>query len=189
MKRSTKIMIATGVAIVALGSIGSVVIAKGNDWHQYGRSHQGMMGGGMMAGGMHGQGMTGSPYQMMDKMFKRHDLDNDGTVTQAEVDQQLQNMLNAFDENRDGLLDLSEFQKMWMQNNRERIVDRFQAHDDDGDGRITKDEFMSPMAGIIARHDLNDDGKISMKEIQKQMRGWGHGRNYDNDDDNKSDNK
>ena len=50
--------------------------------------------------------------------------------------------LAAFDQNNDGRLTLEEYQAMWLDAMRERMVDRFQAHDDDGDAVVTVEEFV-----------------------------------------------
>ncbi len=175
MKRKTKIIAAVGVAVVTLGAWGGSVLAKDSRWFNHGRSHHGMM-----SGGMHGP-------QMIEKQFERHDLNKDGTVIQEEVDQLRSDEHKTYDENKDGLINLSEFQNLWIEFNRDRIVDIFQVHDNDGDGKITKAEFLSPMAKIIARHDTNDDGKISMKELRQHTRRWGHKNGYKHDGDNKRD--
>ena len=41
---------------------------------------------------------------------------------------------------------------------RERMVDQFQAHDDDGDGMVTAEEFGERFDRIMSRLDDNDDG-------------------------------
>jgi len=182
MKRHTKIAIAAVVAVIGIGALGSAVVARSQGWHPgYGMHHPGMMG----SMGNHGQMMygMGDHYQMMDKAFKLHDLNGDGAVSQEEMDQFRMQRHQKFDDNKDGQLDLSEFQKLWLQSTRNRMVDRFQAFDDDGNGKVTEDEFRSSMAGMIGRHDMNGDGKVTKKELKNSISGWGHGRYYNDDDD------
>jgi len=191
MKRHTKIAIAAAAAVIGLGALGSAVVAKGQGWHPgYGMYHTNMMGGmqgqGMYGQGMHRQGMMGgmgNRFQMMEDKFESHDLDGNGEVTQTEINQVHMDRLKAADANQDGQLDLEEFQTHWLQSKRNRMVDRFQAFDEDGNGQITEDEFASPMGRMIERHDLDGDGKVTMKELKKHARGWGPGRYMDNDDD------
>ena len=74
-------------------------------------------------------------------LFEAFDANQDGTLTQAEIDQARQAKLTEFDRDGDGSLTLEEYQALWMDAMRERMVDRFQAHDDDGDGMVTAEEF------------------------------------------------
>jgi len=204
MKRHTKIAIAAAVAVIGIGALGSAVVAQGQKWHQgygpgYGMHHANMMGGmqgqgmygrGMQGHGMPGQGMMGNMgnrFQMMEQRFETHDLDGDGAVSQAEIDQFRQDRIKTYDENKDGKLQLSEFEKLWLNSKRDRMVDRFQAFDDDGDGSVTEDEFRSPMGRMIERHDRDGDGKVTLNEMTQHPRGWGAGRNYNDDDANKRD--
>ena len=60
---------------------------------------------------------------------------------------------------------------------RERMVDRFQAHDDDGDGLVTVEEFGEPFDRIISRLDDNGDGQVTQEEIRSR------GRDRDRGDD------
>jgi len=196
MKRQTKIMIAVGVTIISVGTIASTVIAKGPEWRHDSDRHSASMMGGMSGpgrmGGMHGSAMMGGAgqhSQMMEQKFKALDLNNDGSVTQEEMDQTRQERYQKFDDNKDGSLDLSEFQKLWLQSSRSHMVDRFQAFDDDGDGKVTLDEFGAPMAGMITRHDRDGDGNLTMKEMYEHRRGWGHDFYRRDNDDNTDDKK
>jgi len=201
MKRHTKIALAAAVAVIGIGALGSAVAAQGQHrgygpgyGQGYGKHHANMMGGmqgrGMYGRGMHGQGMMGNMgnrFQMMEQKFETHDLDGDGAVSKAEIDQFRQDRLKTYDENKDGKLELSEFEKLWLSSKRDHMVDRFQAFDDDGDGKITEDEFRSPMGRMIERHDRDGDGKVTLNEMRNHPRGWGPGRYYNDDDDNKHD--
>jgi len=208
MKRHTKIAIAAAVAVIGIGALGSAVVAQGQQrgygpgygqgyGQGYGMHRTNMMGGmqgrGMYGPGMQGQGMPGpgmmgnmgNRFQMMEKRFELHDLNGDGAVSQAEIDQFRQDRLKTYDENKNGKLELSEFEKLWLNSKRDRMVDRFQAFDDDGDGSVTEDEFRSPMGRMITRHDRNGDGKVTLNEMTQHPRGWGPGRYYNDDDANK----
>jgi len=206
MKRHTKIALAAAVAVIGIGALGSAVVAQGQ--HRgygpgygpgYGMQHANMMGGmqgqgmygrGMQGHGMSGQGMMGNMgnrFQMMEQKFETHDLDGDGAVSQAEIDQFRQDRLKTYDENKDGKLELSEFEKLWLNSKRNRMVDRFQAFDNDGDGKVTDDEFRTPMGRMIERHDRDGDGKVTLSEMRNHPRGRGPGRYYNDDDANKRD--
>ena len=97
------------------------------------RMHGGMMGGGMMGGGMMGGGM-----------MQKFDTDGDGKVTPEEMRTQLQAKLTEYDSDGDGNLSIAEFEALHSAMIREKMVDRFQDLDADGDGAVTAEEMMAP---------------------------------------------
>jgi hypothetical protein len=104
------------------------------------------------------QGRRGG--DMMDRM-RVFDLDKDGAVTQAEVDRYRQDQIVKFDANKDGTLSLEEYQALWLDGMRERMVRAFQEHDRDGNGQVTAEEFNRRFEGIVARFDRDRDGRLS----------------------------
>jgi Ca2+-binding EF-hand superfamily protein len=117
-----------------------------------------------LAGG--GWGGHGGGY----RLFDAYDANGDGTLTQAEIDQVRQSQLAEFDQNGDGSLSLEEYQALWMDAMRERMVDRFQSHDDDGDGSVTSEEFAEPFDRLVSRLDRNEDGEVTADEIRRRHR-------------------
>jgi Ca2+-binding EF-hand superfamily protein len=130
-------------------------------------------GASVAGGGHHGRGEGGA------WLFETYDADGDGRITQAEIDQVRQGQLQKFDANGDGSLSLEEYQALWLDAMRERMVDRFQAHDDDGDGQVTVVEFNESFDGLITRLDRNDDGAVTQDELRRGHRD----RDRDRDDD------
>jgi len=59
---------------------------------------------------------------------------------------------------------LSEYEALWLDAYRERMVDNFQRHDDDGDGMVTVQEFSEDQSGMVAKMDRNDDGVLSSED-------------------------
>jgi Ca2+-binding EF-hand superfamily protein len=100
-------------------------------------------------------------------LFEQYDTNQDGRLTQAEIDQARQNRLAEFDQNGDGKLTLKEYQALWMAAMRERMVDRFQEHDDDGDGLVTIEEFTEPFDRVVLRFDRNGDGELTLDEVRR----------------------
>ena len=47
---------------------------------------------------------------------------------------------------------------------RERVVDAFQDHDDDGNGQVTAEEFNERYAGLVERFDRNGDGQLNQDD-------------------------
>lgn len=111
------------------------------------------------------------------RLFERFDANGDGTVTQQEIEQTRTGLIAKFDADSDGKLSLKEYEGLWMEFMRERMVDRFQHLDRDGDAIVTPEEFASPMTYIVRRIDRDDDGKITRQEVE-QMRGHGHHGGY-----------
>jgi Ca2+-binding EF-hand superfamily protein len=124
-------------------------------------------------GGHHGWGRHGGAVFL----FEQYDANQDGRLTQAEIDQVRQSRLAEFDQNGDGKLTLDEYQALWMAAMRERMVDRFQAHDDDGDGMVTVEEFGESFDRMVGRLDANDDGTLTPDEMHH--RGEGRGERED----------
>ena len=149
MTKTTKYLLATGALALGAGAFAGATLAGG-----WGRDH----------GWGHGGG-TG--------FFERFDANQDGRLTQAEVDEVRRSRLTEFDQNDDGSLTLEEYQALWLDAMRERMVDGFQAHDDDGDGMVTAEEFGQPFDRMVSRLDANDDGALTMDEMRR--RGDRHG--------------
>jgi Ca2+-binding EF-hand superfamily protein len=97
----------------------------------------------------------------MFRQFQTFDANQDGAITQAEVDQFRQNQIAEFDGNNDGTLSLEEYQALWLDAMRERMVDAFQEHDDDGNGQVTAEEFNERYVDLVERFDRNGDGQLS----------------------------
>ncbi|OUS06336.1 hypothetical protein A9Q96_09885 [Rhodobacterales bacterium 52_120_T64] len=100
---------------------------------------QGYMMNGHGGTGMMGGGQMGGFGNMQD-----FDANGDGIVTSAEVLASLKAMLEEFDTDGDGTLSISEFEALHSAAIREKMVDRFQMLDNDGDGQITTDEITAP---------------------------------------------
>lgn len=158
MNRTTKYALAAA-AVVAVGSIATVSIA-GSGWH--GRHGWG-------DGMSHGMGRGGpGPHGM--GMLDYFDANKDGKLTQAEIDETRQGRFTTFDKNSDSALTLDEFEALWLDAMRERMVDRFQDHDNDGDGKVTTDEFGRHFAQMVQFMDRNGDGVIDAADMRRGHR-------------------
>lgn len=168
MKKS---ILAAGTALAIAAAIPLVALAQGG-WHDGpGGRHGGMMSGGMHDGGHGGHhGKHGGKARMLD-LIETYDADGDGKVTQAEIDTYRAARLKTFDADGDGKLSLAEYEKLWLDAMRDRMVDRFQSHDDDGDGMVTADEFGEAYRNMVILRDRDDDGALSLDDAE--MRGPG----------------
>lgn len=118
-------------------------------------------------GGHHGAGHGGHRGEML---FRTFDTDKDGTVTAAEINAETERRMSGNDANGDGALSLEEFEGVWMEMLRNRMVDAFQRFDDDGDGVITKAEVDEKTAWMMSRMDRDGDGKITREEQRPRFR-------------------
>jgi Ca2+-binding EF-hand superfamily protein len=162
MTRTTKYLLATGALALGAAAFAGVSLAGGG-W-----------------GGHHGWGDGGGM-----GFFEHFDANQDGRITQAEVDEVRRSQLTEFDQNGDGSLALEEYQALWLDAMRERMVDRFQAHDDDGDGMVTVEEFGERFDRMVSRLDDNDDGAVTVDEMSRRgdRRGERDGDREDGDRD------
>jgi Ca2+-binding EF-hand superfamily protein len=102
------------------------------------------------------------------RFFAQFDANQDGRITQAEVDEVRRSRLTEFDQNGDGSLTLEEYQALWLDAMRERMVDQFQAHDDDGDGMVTAEEFGERYDRMVSRLDSDGDGAVTTDEMRRR---------------------
>jgi hypothetical protein len=160
-KLSHKILCGIGIGAVA-GGLAWAGLAHAGNWHDDDNHH-------------------GKGRHMME-MFERFDTNSDGRVTKDEIEITRQAMFGGADGNNDSMLTLDEFEGLWLDHLRPRMVDKFQKLDNDGDGQVTETEFAKPMDRVAGWLDKNDDGVIEMKELKR-----GHFGGHDDDDDEDDD--
>ena len=156
MTRTTRFLLSTGAIALAAATFAGVSLADGGWGRHHGGSHHGGHGG--WGGGAPGE-----------RLFEAFDANQDGTLTQAEVDQARQAKLTEFDADGNGSLDLEEYQALWLDAMRERMVDRFQDHDDDGDGQVTAEEFGDRYSRLVGRLDADGDGAVTQDELRERF--------------------
>jgi EF hand len=159
MTRSKRLLLTTGLIGVGAAALAGVSLA-GGDWGRH-----------------HGPGGRGA------QLFESFDADDDGRITQIEIDEVRQGRLAEFDADGDGSLSLEEYQALWMEAMRERMVDRFQSHDDDGDGLVTAEEFGAHFEQIVSRLDEDGDGAVTRDELRHHHRDRDHDGDRDGDQD------
>ena len=173
MQNKTKLALAAGIAgLIGLGTAG----AAQADWdghHGFGRGMCGMAG--LQMGGMH-PGMGFWFHQLME----RYDTNQDGKISQEEIDKNRADWLARFDTDKDGALSLKEFEALWLEAHRLQMVRDFQFLDRDGDAKVTLDEYKAPLAHLVRDHDRNGDGFLSKDDRPgSHMMSW-HNRGGDN---------
>jgi len=142
MERKSKIILALVAATALGGAVAIPVLAHGTGNKM---AHQ-MMGGAHGAQGdmmrmmmqMHSNGT------MMEDQLAAFDANGDGALTPNEMKAGLQARLEKYDTDGNANLSLDEYAALFADETRNRMVDRFQALDDNGDGQVTADEFQKP---------------------------------------------
>lgn len=117
----------------------------------------------------------------MMQFFDEIDADNDGSVTQIEVDQFLATQLTEGDTDGNGSVGLEEFQVIYFERTHPQMVDAFQDLDDDGDGQVTSAELSNRFGTIVERMDRNGDDTLSADDRRRGDRGGRRGRGHGRD--------
>lgn len=136
------VLVGTVAALGSAAFMGHAVASGGFGKHHGGFGHRGEM------------------------LFKTFDTDQDGSITAAEIDAETQRRLKDHDANGDAALSLDEFQGVWIEMMRSRMVDAFQRFDEDGDGRVTKAEIDEKTNWMLTRMDRDEDGQITRKDMR-----------------------
>lgn len=168
MRTSTKVMLAVGAIALGTSTMVGVSLADGKG------------GRGYHADGHHGGGWgssRGGQGERAERMFERFDTNQDGTITQAEIDEVRSSRLAEFDEDGDGSLTIEEYQVLWMDAMRPRMVRAFQRLDTDGDASVTVEEFVEPFGSMVRRLDRNDDGELTQDDLRRRPRDRDRGGN------------
>ena len=187
MNKTTKITAAL-VALAAVGGAAGVALSAQADgrWHdrQGGARHhlqQAYGGPGMHGrhdhGGRHGMhhGSHRKGGRHMTRLLESFDANDDGKLSQEEIDQRRVERFSAFDADGSQSLSLAEYEKLWLEAMREVMVDRFQHLDADGDAQITAEEFKRPFAKTVRRMDRNEDGVIDRNDFRRHLHRGGKG--------------
>ena len=169
-------------AVTALGLIGVLVLAAsagqllaGERGHGHGQRHH----------RMHGDAVR--------QFADRYDTNKDGKITQTEIDQNRTLWHGEFDLDKDTLLTMQEFERLWLKARRLAMVREFQKFDRDGDGKVTLEEYKLPLAELVERRDRNGDGALSKEDrpspgSRRHDKGPAHEDNQDEDDQGSSQN-
>ncbi|KQZ02734.1 signal transduction protein [Caulobacter sp. Root1455] len=95
------------------------------------------------------------------------DADHDGYVTRDEFRASRAAQFQRLDRNDDGVVTLSEFPRLARSNRpKAQALKTVITHADrDGDGRVTRAEFVDGPAPLFDRADRDQDGRLSRDEV------------------------
>jgi EF hand len=100
-------------------------------------------------------------------LMERYDGNGDGKITQDEIDANRAGWHKDFDKDKSGELSIGEFEALWLKARREAMVREYQSFDRDGDGKVTVEEYQSPMKSTVADMDKNGDGALSREKAME----------------------
>lgn len=109
------------------------------------------------------QAASRTPGAALDKA----DTNHDGYVTRDEFAASRAAQFQRLDRNHDGVVTLSEFPRLARSDRpKARALKAMIAHADrDGDGRVTRAEFVDGPAPLFGRADHDHDGRLSREEV------------------------
>jgi len=110
----------------------------------------------------HGRGHQGGA--MMMEIFAKVDADGNGSVTQEEINSFRTAQVSGADTNGDGALSIEEFDTIYRDFTRSRMVDAFQGLDADGDGVISPAELDAKFGKVVEKMDRNGDGALTIED-------------------------
>jgi len=116
-------------------------------------------------------GKHGNPIRAL---LKNADLNDDGSLTQEELDTYRAKQVADADADGDGNISLAEFETIWLAQTNQRMVRAFQRLDRDASGSITKAEQDKPFANLVERMDRNGDGKLNKDDRPRHKDGRHH---------------
>lgn len=102
--------------------------------------------------------------KMFGQMMEKVDANGDRAVTQTEIDTFRAGIVSDADTSGEGDISLDEFETIYLQMVRNRMVDAFQKLDEDGDGAVTQAEMDQKFGSIVERMDRNDDGQLDRSD-------------------------
>lgn len=94
------------------------------------------------------------------------DRDGDGRLIQAEIDATRADQLARFDSDQSGSLTLDEYEALWVEAMRQRMIRRFQRHDLDGDGVVTTEEYQHGTRNLVEWRDRTGDGVLAIEDAR-----------------------
>jgi len=135
-------------------------------------------------GATHAGGRSGHHGDRQEMLFERFDANQDGKITKQEIDARRKQTMDKYDADKNGNLSLGEFQGVFNEIMRHRMVRMFQRIDWDGDAKVTEKEIAHRLDRMMSWLDRNGDGVIEKDDMRghksqgerHHQGGYKHGR-------------
>lgn len=148
MKTKSKTFIVTVALAAVIG-----VAAAGTTFASYRSSYHG--------------GSWGGHRDHQDMLFERFDANQDGKITKLEIEARRKQSIAKYDADKSGSLSLDEFQGLFNEIMRHRMVRMFQRIDRDGDAKVTDKEIAVRLDRMMGWLDRDNDGVIKKDEMRR----------------------
>lgn len=116
------------------------------------------------------------------RFMRYFDTNKDGAVTQAEFEAAMTNRFHTMDTDHNGVVSVTEFSHYIQQRRLEHKQARFKSIDRNGDGQVSKDEYLAYQAKKaetrFARLDKNHDGVLNTDELASRGFRFHHHGNH-----------
>jgi Ca2+-binding EF-hand superfamily protein len=101
------------------------------------------------------------------RIFDSADANGDGVITREEFHAARERLFGRLDRNGDGFIDRDDLsgRLAGRQKAQERLTELIAQLDTDGDGRVSKAEFIDGPTPLFDRADTDHDGKLSQDEV------------------------
>jgi Ca2+-binding EF-hand superfamily protein len=105
------------------------------------------------------------------QLLKRADANGDGQISEAEFKQARDTLFTRLDHNGDGYLTKDDTpRRLTLRSNGDsngaRMTEALSRMDKDGDGRISRSEFVNGPSKLFSAADSNHDGVVDAHELQ-----------------------
>lgn len=118
------------------------------------------------------------PSRAVERFMLLYDINGDGKVTVAEINDDQSRIFTAMDVDNDGSLSTDEMKRRGRLLQAYRTTTLFDLMDANGDGKLSLKEIQAPTRRWFKRYDANNDGAMEASEVPARhgRRGRGRGR-------------